>query len=313
LIVSEEAAAPPTPTDAPAPAVTPAPAAPPAPPASIGERLRRGRERLAFTVPAVAEKLHLDPKVVESLESNRFAEIGASVYVRGHLRRYAEFVGESANELVGMYSAREARPPPPDLTQIPQPERRSDPRNLVTPLVGVGAAALLAFAIWWVLAGPKSGADNTSASQTATEDAAATAAAPTPAPAPEMSLPQPQPMAATPTSAAPAPVASAATPALDAAKREEPAPRTARLRLELGGDSWIEVYDANGERLFYDVASAGSVQSVEGRAPLRVVLGNSADVRVEVNGERREIPESAADGEGARFIVNRSGSLSRAR
>jgi cytoskeleton protein RodZ len=287
---------------------------PPAPPASIGERLRRGRERLAFTVPAVAEKLHLDPKVIDALESNRFGEIGASVYVRGHLRRYAEFVGESANDLVGLYTAREARPPPPDLTQIPQPERRSDPRNLVTPLVGVGAAVLLAFAIWWVLAGPKSGASQSNVAQTSADDSAAADVA-TPAPAPQTSLPQPQPMAGTPaTSVASSPAPSAAAPAADATKREEPAaPRTARLRLELGGDSWIEVYDANGERLFYDVASAGSVQSVEGRAPLRVVLGNSADVRVEVNGERREIPASAADGEGARFIVNRSGSLSRAR
>ena len=30
-------------------------------------------------------------------------------------------------------------------------------------------------------------------------------------------------------------------------------------------ESWVEVYDSRGERLFYDVASAGSVQSVEGR------------------------------------------------
>ena len=80
-----------------------------------------------------------------------------------------------------------------------------------------------------------------------------------------------------------------------------------------GGDSWVEVYDSRGERLFYDVASAGSVQSVTGNGPLRVVLGNAAGVSVEVDGQAREIPEGAGDGEGARFVVNRSGSLSRAR
>jgi len=36
-------------------------------------------------------------------------------------------------------------------------------------------------------------------------------------------------------------------------------------------------------------------------------------VSVEVDGQAREIPEGAGDGEGARFVVNRSGSLSRAR
>src|SRR4249920_3979312 len=93
-------------------------ATPPAP-RSIGERLRAGRQRAGLSVAAAAEKLHLDPKVIESLEADRFAELGASVYVRGHLRRYADFVGEAGTELVGLYAARDARahPPPPDLTQ----------------------------------------------------------------------------------------------------------------------------------------------------------------------------------------------------
>jgi cytoskeleton protein RodZ len=81
----------------------------------------------------------------------------------------------------------------------------------------------------------------------------------------------------------------------------------------LSSESWVEVYDSRGQRLFYDVASAGSVQSIEGRPPLRVVLGNAAAVSVQVDGRAREIPASAVDGEGARFVVNRSGSLSRSR
>ena len=98
------------------------------------------------------------------------------------------------------------------------------------------------------------------------------------------------------------------------ARKEDTAPvRPTRLKLELANDSWVEVYDSRGERLFYDVATAGSVQSVEGRPPLRVVLGNSAGVTVEVDGQSRDIPGNALDGEGARFVVNRSGSLSRAR
>src|SRR5512144_231194 len=132
-------------------------AAPPAAPRSIGERLRAGRERAGLSVAASAEKLHLDPKVIEALESDRFAELGASVYVRGHLRRYADFVGEPGAELVAAYTAREARPPPPDLTQIPHAEHRSDPRRLVTPLTGLAGAAALALAIWWILSGSKPG------------------------------------------------------------------------------------------------------------------------------------------------------------
>ena len=76
-------------------------AAPAPAPRSIGERLRAGRERAGLSVAAAAEKLHLDNKVIEALEADRFAELGASVYVRGHLRRYADFVGEAgAGEVV---------------------------------------------------------------------------------------------------------------------------------------------------------------------------------------------------------------------
>jgi len=288
----------------------------PAPaPRSIGERLRAGRERAGLSVPAAAEKLHLDPKVIEALEADRFAELGASVYVRGHLRRYADFVGEPGIELVNAYSARtEARPPPPDLTQVPQAERRSDPKRLVTPLVGLGCAAILAFAIWWVLAGSAGNAGSGSAAETPA------AVEPPPVavtPAPSATPPPAAVQLASKNETAPPPAkpGSAATDAAaaEAARREEAPARPTQLRLELTSESWIEVYDARGERLFYDIASAGSVQSIEGRPPLRVVLGNAAAVVVQVNGQSRQIPANAVDGEGARFVVNRSGSISRSR
>ena len=297
-------------TAAPAP-----PAAPPAAPRSIGERLRAGRERAGLSIAAAAEKLHLDVKVIEALEADRFNELGASVYVRGHLRRYADFVGEPGAELVSSYTARDSRPPPPDLTQVPHPERRTDPRRLVTPLVGLACAAVLMLAIWWVLSGSRSGSSNVVAPATievpsdnaSPPNAAATDAHPTSA-----VVPNPAPGSATPAAASSTPTATDT--ASGQSKRDDATPvRETRLKLGLTNDSWVEVYDARGERLFYDVASAGSAHSVSGRGPLRVVLGNAAGVTVEVDGKAREIPAAAAEGEGARFVVNRSGSLSRAR
>jgi cytoskeletal protein RodZ len=277
---------------------------------SIGERLRAGRERSGLSVAAAAEKLHLDNKVIEALEADRFAELGASVYVRGHLRRYADFVGEPGLELVEIYDkSRTVRPPTPDLTQFPQAERRSDPRRLFTPLVGLGAAAVLALCIWWILSGSKPGADDAAASE-ATSEVSANEATAVPDATEYAGLPaQPD------TNVAPSVPAAAPAPAsapVEAPKPEAPV-RPTRLRLQLASESWIEIYDSRGERLFYDIASAGSVQSVEGRAPLRVVLGSSVGVAVEVDGRSREIPANANEGEGARFVVNRSGSLSRAR
>ena len=287
-------------------------AAPAPAPRTIGERLRAGRERAGLSVAAAGEKLHLDPKVIEALESDRFAELGASVYVRGHLRRYADFVGEPGLEMVNAYSAREASPPPPDLTQIPHAEHRADPRRLISPLVGLGCALVLASAIWWVLAGSRHGAD--SASAASPQNAAAIAATQAPStPVPAVQEPPVQ-LAGTPAAAAQKATGTAAMTAAVQTPPEEKTPaRQTTLRLELTSESWVEVYDSRGERLFYDVASAGSVQRIEGRPPLRVVLGNAAAVAVQVDGQVRDIPAAAVDGEGARFVVNRSGSLSRAR
>jgi cytoskeleton protein RodZ len=55
----------------------------------IGARLRAARERRGLTVLQAAEKLHLDARVLEGLEVGNFEPLGAAVYVRGHLRRYA--------------------------------------------------------------------------------------------------------------------------------------------------------------------------------------------------------------------------------
>jgi len=282
-------------------------------PRTIGERLRAARERSGLSVAAAAEKLHLDPKVIEALEANRFAELGASVYVRGHLRRYADFVGEAGLEMVNAYSAREASPPPPDLTQIPHAEHRSDPRRLISPLVGLGCALVLALAIWWVL----SGSHTVVSSPVAPQDAVAANAQPSPTAAPAVQ-PSPLPVvnatsAISPTAAQKPTGTAAVTAAVPPPSEERTPARQTKLRLELTSESWVEVYDSRGARLFYDVASAGSVQSIEGRPPLRVVLGNAAAVAVQVDGQSREIPASAVDGEGARFVVNRSGSLARAR
>jgi cytoskeleton protein RodZ len=293
----------------------------PAAPRSIGERLRAGRERAGLSVAAAAEKLHLDIKVIEALEADRFGELGASVYVRGHLRRYADFLGEPGAEMVGSYTAREARPPTPDLTQIPQAERRTDARRMVMPLVGLSCAAVLLLAIWWVLAGSHG-----------SSDAAAESPAATPGGVPDHSI-SPGAADGSVVPAGPAvqgPSAASATPASSGtvvassevagtqpkrdADTETPSAtaRETRLTLSLANDSWIEIYDGK-QKLFFDVASAGSVQTVSGRGPLKVILGNAAGVSVEVDGKAREIPANAIDGEGARFVVNRGGSLARAR
>src|SRR5215831_4444931 len=116
----------------------------------IGTRLRAGRERKGLTVLQAAEKMHVDPKILEALESEDFDALGAPVFVRGHLRHYAELVGEQAGELQALYAG-SIRVAQPDLTRIPKGEVQSDPSRLAVPAAVVLLGFAIAGAVWWVV------------------------------------------------------------------------------------------------------------------------------------------------------------------
>jgi cytoskeleton protein RodZ len=122
---------------------------------------------------------------------------------------------------------------------------------------------------------------------------AASAAPEPPASVPLTEPPGPAP-GETPAGAPGEPPADAAAPAGDAG--------TGRLRLRFPEDSWVEIYDAEGERLFFNLVKGGRSIEVEGTPPLRVLLGYARGVEVEYNGEPFDIrPHTREDV--ARFRV----------
>jgi len=50
-------------------------------------------------------------------------------------------------------------------------------------------------------------------------------------------------------------------------------------------ESWVEVYNQKGDRLYYDLVAAGQHVKVSGKAPFRVLLGYAHGVRIEYNGK----------------------------
>ena len=330
--------------------------------AGIGSRLRAAREKKGLTILQAAEKMHVDARILESLEAEDFAALGAPVYARGHLRHYAELVGESPTELQQLYAdATRAAPAQPDLTRIARGEPEGDSSKLVGPaVIGLVAVGLVGV-VWWLLTLSTENVQptavhskldsNTPGASQANQAAADTAAdnetpVPLPAPAPE-STPRgakaqsaktatataaqtgskstaasrvaaatnttpsasgktsaatnnPPPAAAS-TAAAPVAVANVAAP--------PPAPRSkdGELTLKFSSDSWAEVYDASGQRLFYDVGAAASAHTMKGPAPLRVILGNASGVAVEFNGRPAPIPAGVQPDGSTRFIINAHG------
>nr|VFJ92086.1 MAG: cytoskeleton protein RodZ [Candidatus Kentron sp. LFY] len=64
-----------------------------------------------------------------------------------------------------------------------------------------------------------------------------------------------------------------------------PAPQEDRLAIYLKGNSWIEIYDGLGKKLFYQLGVSGQTYEFLGRAPFRVILGFAHAAKVIYNGE----------------------------
>lgn len=75
------------------------------------------------------------------------------------------------------------------------------------------------------------------------------------------------------------------------------------LILLYSGDCWTEVTDAAGRRLFFGLGSDGRTVTLSGVEPLGVLLGNSKNVSVQVNGLDYNIPAANRRGNTARLTI----------
>jgi cytoskeleton protein RodZ len=69
------------------------------------------------------------------------------------------------------------------------------------------------------------------------------------------------------------------------APRPAPLPGSDVLAIQLSRESWIEIYDRGGGRLYYSLAREGSEVVVQGAGPMRVLLGEVQGAQVAYNGE----------------------------
>ena len=85
----------------------------------------------------------------------------------------------------------------------------------------------------------------------------------------------------------------------------------ARLRLSFSADSWVDVHDAAGRRVFAGNGRANSVRTIAGAAPMRVYLGFASGVQLELNNRAVAIGPQFVAGDVARFEAGADGVLRR--
>ncbi len=273
----------------------------------IGARLRGARERSGMTVAQAAERLHCDRDLVESMEAGRFAQLGAPVFVRGHLRRYAELLGVPVGEVLELWErAAAGHLAAPDITQIPKARRPRNARRLLLP-VGIAALIVLfGLLISWVLrdlppTDPLAAISTTEPG--AEEGASAAATLPSATDARSMA----GGVVAETGSAASAPAADDASgPTIDVDQAAPPQTGGA-LRIRASADCWLEIYDADRRRLYFNLLRAGDSTSVSGRMPLRVLLGNVPGVTLEFEGRPLVVPAGLRRANTASFLLEADG------
>ena len=70
---------------------------------SVGELLKHEREAQGKAIDDVARATKLSRLILEALEADHFSVLPAAVYVKGHLRTYARFLGMDEDAIVDKY------------------------------------------------------------------------------------------------------------------------------------------------------------------------------------------------------------------
>lgn len=256
---------------------------------SIGALLKGRRQELKLSVQDVATQMRLDPRVIEALEADSYEGLPAPLYVRGYIRGYSKILKLDSNALVELYDADVPSAPPEIIPEVKHPMQTSSSDKPVKAFTYLITFTLVILVIaWW----QSSFVVKTVMAPT---PATNTTAGPSPPP-PQLSYPvtvvqhPDDTFYATPAEEPSIAGEEAVQSQSEAAPGTESGPVTGgvpgpdRVVFRMNADSWVEVFDAGGERLFMSLARAGEVLSLTGTAPFSVLLGYAQGVSVEFNG-----------------------------
>jgi cytoskeleton protein RodZ len=277
-----------------------------------GERLAAARRDKQISIDEISKELHLDEPKVRALERNEFDMLGAPVFAKGHLRKYAQLVDVPIDDiLVEYYEITRSDGMPPVVGAVRPRDREI---NLGRWLLVLFLLLVAAAAYWWFFAREVTSADtvrNPSAeirlpNQDGTDTEDDRVAAESPPPVAE-ALPERDVLiepGKTPTEAVAEPPAAIPQPTTSRPARN-PVPTAGEVGVELSfsGDCWTEITDADGERLFFGLGADGRRVSVAGVPPLSVLFGDADNVSLSVNGKNYPITAANRRGKTARFSI----------
>jgi cytoskeleton protein RodZ len=267
-----------------------------------GELLAEARREQQISVLEVAKELHLDEHKVRALECNEFDVLGAPVFAKGHLRKYAQLVGVDADDVfAGYYRMTHMAGIPPVVVSKPRASHEISPGPWIAAIVVVIVAAASYF--WFA-----SGSTPTSEPAPAMEEPLVPEQAVEDSPVHQQTvvvattLPEEAPVASEPVVEDSA-SASAQELAQQLSQRPALADGEVLLSLAFTGDCWTEISDATGRRLFFDMGRSGRTVDLSGQAPFEVLFGNIENVSVRLDGSAYTVAASNPGSRTARLTI----------
>lgn len=301
---------------------------------SPGATIRTARTRAGLSLEELASRTRLTRQTLEAMEADAFEQLLEPVYVRGYYRKCARILEIPDQPLVDAYDRMYTPPPkaaPQRLRLASGGDLGSSPRFSTRLAILAPLAAIILISIIWML---RQGSTTTVPAQTVTmidsgldgpsavlsPDATPTPAAPesatsldgaTPAPTPDpgATAPADAGSVAPPDPAAAAAVDATAPPgeAAPATAAAAPTPVGTQLVLEFNEISWARVEDASGKSLLSGVISSGERQTLDGKPPYSVFLGNAPGVKVTFGGVPVDLKAYVKGNSTARFSVPAAG------
>ncbi len=281
-------------------------APPPADVASVGRRLKQARVEQGLALEQAAEEMRLSVDVLGALEADRFDILGAQVFVRGHLRQYAQLLGLDADELMRRYEA-EDHPSDEPIVSL-QPIRLRDAAEFrVWVSVGIVLLVIVALLFWW-WANPEDITDSSvTRSQPSLVEPVPEVESDVLSPVGEQPQVDPIPVPVQVPEEEPQPAVSDAVPPGGADAVDDALDRggavTLNVEISFDEDCWVEIIGGDDRRLFYGLGRAGARSRFEASPPMSVLFGNVDGVRMSVNGAPYAIPAGSRQGNLARFVV----------
>ena len=278
--------------------------------APIGLQLRAAREAAGMSLQDAAQRLKLRAPMLDALEREDLAPLGAPVFARGYAISYARLLGVP-EQIVDRLFPREAVV---EAAPLQSAARESHGRYLLDRYARrfVYVALTAAIVVPVVLLATRDHLPDPETLLTPLDAPLADVASSS---LPQGSLPtQPEDVgppapveqaimaSLTPFYSIPrAPAPSAVTPA-------DTAVASAGLVLDVTGTSWVEVIGHDGTRLAHELLRDGSQRQFPVNQVARVLLGNAEAVKVRLNGRELDtVPYRRANV--ARFELSSDGSL----